>query len=296
MKKIIFMLATVLLMLSSCNRKVEYELISYATFDATSYSFDEDVQEVRVPVSIVNSSGAEVSLSVATIDGKAEEGVDYEVIYPVSGVLTFAPGETQQDIVLAITDFPDKLTGSKDFSLALSSVTEGFQVGGCNTVKLRIKDLDHPLKMFIGEWSASKTGYNGIKYSWTMTVEGDESDPTYSNLFVYDLDPFTSSYLGYSSEKGYNKVDAKVNPSKTQLIVAYDSYLATDVDGLIEPGCVFSIAGLDAPTLAQARSYDDVKMNLSKDGTTLTIVNAIGCLGNGVLFEIIDGPLVFTKK
>lgn len=296
MKKIIFMMAAAMLVISSCGRKVEFEHMTFATLDATSYSFDEDVQEFRIPVTIVNPNGKEVSVSVSTTDGKAEEGVDYEVLYPVSGVLTFAAGETEQEIVLGITEFPGKLTGSKDFSLTISSVTEGFQVGGCNTVKLKIKDLDHPLKMFIGEWSASKTGYNGIKYSWTMTVEGDESDPTYSNLFVYDLDPFTSSYLGYSSEKGYNKVDATANPAKTQLIVAYDSYLATDDEGLLEPGCVFSIAGLDAPTYEQARAYDDVKMNLSEDGTTLTIVNAIGCLGNGVLYEIIDGPLVFTKK
>lgn len=290
------MMAAAMLVISSCGRKVEFEHMTFATLDATSYSFDEDVQEFRIPVTIVNPNGKEVSVSVSTTDGKAEEGVDYEVLYPVSGVLTFAAGETEQEIVLGITEFPGKLTGSKDFSLTISSVTEGFQVGGCNTVKLKIKDLDHPLKMFIGEWSASKTGYNGIKYSWTMTVEGDESDPTYSNLFVYDLDPFTSSYLGYSSEKGYNKVDATANPAKTQLIVAYDSYLATDDEGLLEPGCVFSIAGLDAPTYEQARAYDDVKMNLSEDGTTLTIVNAIGCLGNGVLYEIIDGPLVFTKK
>lgn len=290
------MMAAAMLVISSCGRKVEFEHMTFATLDATSYSFDEDVQEFRIPVTIVNPNGKEVSVSVSTTDGKAEEGVDYEVLYPVSGVLTFAAGETEQEIVLGITEFPGKLTGSKDFSLTISSVTEGFQVGGCNTVKLKIKDLDHPLKMFIGEWSASKTGYNGINYSWTMTVEGDESDPTYSNLFVYDLDPFTSSYLGYSSEKGYNKVDATANPAKTQLIVAYDSYLATDDEGLLEPGCVFSIAGLDAPTYDQARAYDDVKMNLSEDGTTLTIVNAIGCLGNGVLYEIIDGPLVFTKK
>ena len=290
------MMAAAMLLISSCGRKVEFEHMTFATLDATSYSFDEDVQEFRIPVTIVNPNGKEVSVSVSTTDGKAEEGVDYEVLYPVSGVLTFAAGETEQEIVLGITEFPGKLTGSKDFSLTISSVTEGFQVGGCNTVKLKIKDLDHPLKMFIGEWTASAVGESSLSYTWTMTIEGDESDPTYSNMFVYDLEPFTSTYLGYNSEKGYNKVDATANPDKTQLIVAYDSYLATDDEGLLEPGCVFSIAGLDAPTIDQARAYDDVKMNLSKDGTTLTIVNAIGCLGNGVLYEIINGPLVFTKK
>ena len=117
--------------------------MTFATFDASSYSFDEDVQEFRIPVKIVNPNGMEISLSVATNDGKAEEGVDYEIIYPVSGVLAFASGETEQDIVIGITEFPGKLTGSKDFTVEISSVTEGISVGGCNTVKMKIMDLDH---------------------------------------------------------------------------------------------------------------------------------------------------------
>lgn len=295
MKKNIILIVAAVIALASCSRKVEYVHMTFATFDSASYTFNEDVEQIKVPVSIVNPNGAEVSVSVKTIDGKAKEGTDYEILSPVSGVLSFAAGETEQEIVIGI-NYDSNRTGTKDFTLSIVSATEGFQVGGCNSTKLRIKDDNHPLKMFIGEWSASATGYSGLSYSWSMIVEADESDPTWSNLLVYDVDPFTG-YFGYTSENGYNIVDAKSNATKDQLIVAYDSYIATDEEGLIaDPGVVYSITALDAPTLDQAKNYSDLKFDLSEDGNTLTIETAIGTLGNGTLYEVIDGPIVFSKK
>lgn len=297
MKKNILLFIAVVMAFASCSRKVEFEHMTFATFDATSYSFNEDVEEFRVPVTIVNRTSGEVAVSVKTIDGKAEEGVDYEVISPVSGVLTFAPGETTQDIVIGI-NYDPTLTGTKDFSLSIASATEGFIVGGCNTAKLRIKDDNHPLKAFIGEWTANATGYSEINYSWAMIIEGDESDPTWSNLLVYDLDPL-ACYFGYTSEKGYNVVDAKSNAAKNQLTIAQDSYTATDEAGLIfgQAGVVLSIACLTTPTYVPGGSgLANITMNLSEDGKTLTMPNALAILADGGLAEIVDGPLVFTKK
>lgn len=291
MKKNILLIVAAVMALASCGRKMEYVHMTFATFDAASYSYNEDVGEFVVPVSIVNPTGSEVSVSVKTIDGKAQEGVDFEIISPVSGILTFAPGESEQEIIVGV-NYDPSLTGTKDFTVAIASATEGFQVGGCNTAKIRIKDDNHPLKMFIGEWTASATGATGLSYAWSMIIEGDESDPTWSNLLVYDLEPLTSNYLGYNSENGYNVVDAKANDSKTQIIVAYDSYLASDEDGF-----VYSVACLNNPNYSLATNFDDVKMDLSKDGKTLTIANALVCLGSdGYLQEAVNGPLVFTKK
>lgn len=291
MKKNILLFVAAVMALASCGRKVDYEHMTFATLDAASYSFNEDVEEVRVPVTIVNPSGAELAVSFRTNDGKAQEGVDYEVISPVSGVLSFAPGETTQEIVIGINYDPE-LTGTKDFSLTIASATEGFTVGGCNTTKLRIKDDNHPLKAFIGEWTAVATGATSLSYSWSMIIEGDESDPTWSNLLVYDLEPFTSSYLGLNSENGYNIVEAKANAAKTQIVVESDSYLASEEDGFS-----YSVSCLDNPNYQMARNFADVVMDLSEDGTTLTIKNALVCLGSdGYLKEAINGPTVFTKK
>lgn len=265
--------------------------MTFATFDSASYSCNEDVEEIKVPVTIVNPTGAEVAVSVKTIDGKAKEGTDFEIVSPVSGVLTFAAGETTQEIVIGI-NYDPSLTGTKDFSVSISSATEGFITGGCNTAKIRIKDDNHPLKMFIGEWTAQATGATSLSYSWSMIIEGDESDTSWSRLLVYDLEPLTSNYLGYNSENGYNIVEAYANADKTQITVAYDSYLASDEDGFS-----YSVACLDNPNYAQARNFADVVMDLSEDGKTLTIKNALVCLGSdGYLQEAVNGPIVFTKK
>ena len=66
MKKNILLIAAAVLVVfaSSCNRKVEFEHNTFATLMASSYSFDEDVQEVVVPVSIYNPNGKEVQVSV----------------------------------------------------------------------------------------------------------------------------------------------------------------------------------------------------------------------------------------
>ena len=89
MKKIINIIAAALLLLvaSSCGRKVTYEYSTYATLESSSYSFDEDVEEVTIPVTIYNPTGLEVQLAVSTIEGKAEEDKDFEIISPISGVL-----------------------------------------------------------------------------------------------------------------------------------------------------------------------------------------------------------------
>lgn len=296
MKKNILLFVAAVVALASCSRKVEYEHMTFATFDAASYSIDEDKEELRIPVTIVNPTGAEYAVSFKTIDGKAKEDVDYEIISPVSGVLSFAPGETTQEIVLGL-NYDENLTGTKDFSLSISSATEGFIVGGCDLTKIRLKDVNHPLRPFIGEWTASAVGYaQGLSYAWSLIIEADESDQTYSKVIVYDLEPL-SAFIGYNSEKGYNMVEA-VAKSITQLEVEVDSYIATDVEAQFEEGAVLSVACLDAPTVEQwSGSITHVKINLSEDGETLTIPNALATLINSAsIVEVVEGPIVFTKK
>lgn len=271
--------------------------MTFATFDAASYSIDEDKEELRIPVTIVNPTGAEYAVSFKTIDGKAQENVDYEIISPVSGVLNFAPGETTQEIVLGL-NYDETLTGTKDFSLSISSATEGFIVGGCDLTKIRLKDVNHPLRPFIGEWAASVKSYTGLTYAWSMVIDADESDLTYTKLLVSDLEPFAAVYCKFNAENGYNVVDAVSNSAKTEITVAYDSYIATDEEGAFfkNAGTVLSVCGLDAPTLDAARTLDDVVIKKSEDGSTLIIANALCCLADGQLADLVEGPIVFTKK
>lgn len=279
-------MASALMVLASCGRKVEYEHMTFATFDASSYSFDENVQEYKIPVSIVNPNGAEVSLSVRTEDGKAQEGVDYEILYPVSGVLTFAAGETEQEIVLGVTDFPGKLTGSKDFTIVIESATEGFNVGGCNSTKIRIMDLDHPLKAFIGTWAVQAVGaVDGSKYSWEVSIEGDESD--YTTLQVNDLCPLSAQYLGLRSSDGYNVVEAKTAAANTQIVVAADSYI-----GPYDDTADMSVYGIDN----SGQYLDDLYIVLQSDGTLKIETGWLEWVSLGGYMEMFLPGTVFVKK
>lgn len=299
MKRYILAIAAMAVIVASCGRKVDYEYICYATFETSLHSFDEDAGEVTVPVTIYNPSGKEVSVSVETINGKkGKESVDFNVISPMSGVITFAPGETTKDIVVEIIDFPKQLTGTKDFYLELSSATEGFSVGGVSKTTVKIKDLDHPLKKFIGVWSASTKGSaQGYSYSWDIVIEGDlADDPDWSVVNIYDLDPFAANYLGLSSALGYNEVEAVGddldNPSK--LTIADDSYIGPySINGA---ECSITLRGLDSPSSSLAKYYTDMTIELNGDGT-LTIPNAwCTYVSLGAYYETFEGGIVLTKK
>ena len=286
-------------LVASCGRKVDYEYICYATFESSLYSFDEDAGEVTIPVTIYNPSGKEVSVSVKTTNGrKGKETVDFNILSPMSGVLTFGPGETVQDIVVEVIDFPKQLTGTKDFYLELSSATEGFSVGGVNKTTVKIKDLDHPLKKFIGVWSASTKGTTqGYTYTWDIVIEGDQADdPDWSIVNIYDLDPFAANYLGLSSSVGYNEVEAKGDnlDNPTKLTIADDSYIGPySIDGA---DCVITLRGLDSPDISLAQYYTDMTIELNSDGT-LTIPNAwCTYVSLGGYFETFPGGIVLTKK
>ena len=292
MKKYIYLTLAVLglVLASSCGRKIEFEHISFATLQTGSYSFNENDGEVVIPVTIYNPMSTDMQITVKVIDGKAKEGVDFEMISPMSGILTFAPGEETQEVTIEIKEHAGELTGTKDFTLVIASATEGFQVGNINTAQIKIKDLDHPLKDFIGVWTGSTTGYSGYNYTWDITVEGNEDDPTYSTLVVSNLCPYTSIYGGLTPSVGYNIYQATANPEKTQMIVENDQYIGT-LDGE-----VLTLAGVDAPTLEAAQYYSDIVFHLSTDKKTLTVPNAYGPVGSQGFWEIYPGPIVFAKK
>ena len=299
MKRNIFIISVALVLsLVSCDRKVDFKSSSFASFDAASYVFDEDAGEVSIPVVLYNPTDEKVYVTFKTIDGKAKEGVDYEVVNPINGVLELGAGVNSADIVLKIKK-DNEMTGSKDFQLSIASASEGFSVSSMNVTKVKIKDLDHPLKRFIGEWTATVTGYSENKYSWTVTIEGDETDPTYKTLLIYDLDPAAASWYGLTSEMDCNILEAKYSEAKDALIISDNHFL-----GIYEPGdgqqLDFTVRGVNGPALDSATGYADIELYLNDSEDQLRIPNCWGLFGpveGGYNFhEAYYGGLVLNKK
>lgn len=170
---ILFVAAAVTLLLAaSCNRKVEYQFEKYATLYRSSFSVKEDAGELRIPVLVNNTKGADVQVSVKISEGTAEDGVDYEVVSPANGILSFSGDADSLDVVIKIMS-PNlgEFTGSKDFAVEIASVTEGVGVGVLSHAVVTIDDVDHPLAAILGEYTAAGTSAGSGAYNWTVVID-----------------------------------------------------------------------------------------------------------------------------
>ncbi len=285
MKKINIIAAAVAIVLSaSCDRKVEFPHATFATFDAVSYNVDENIGTVLVPVSIYNPTGSEVQITVKAADGKAVNGVDYEVVSPASGILSFSGETTTQNVEIKVTDKTGEFTGGKDFTLSIASATQGVTVGNLNVAYFTIKDLDHPLSAFIGEWAGTIAGaFQAPSYNMSFTIAADDNDPNFKQLiFSSGLDPFFVSN-GYASASYVG-----VAQSATEVAVLAEQPVGYQDVVLIG----FNNADPDV-----ADDYDDIRFVLNEDGT-LTLTTAYGGYtpSQGGFYEIYYGGATFTKK
>lgn len=275
--------ALALVLTASCNRALEFEHETFATFSTSSYSVDENIGEVKVPVTIFNPTGSDIQLSVKIIEGSAVADDDYQVMS--SNLMTFAAGETTKDFVIAVTDKSGEFTGSKDFNLQLESLTDNVSVGAFNTVKFTIKDLDHPLAMFIGEWSGQIGSYfDGGDIPMTFVIKSNDEDATYSSVIIEDFDPSLVSY-GYTAATGCNIYKATVNENRDKLVISKGQ--PTGVPGYV-------LVGFDSTSITTASGYEDIVINLV-DGK-LVIPKGWGSTDLGGYWGgIYDGPAEFTK-
>lgn len=289
MKKInIIAAATVLVLSASCERKIEFQHETFATFDAVTFSVDETVGRVSVPVSIYNPTGSEVQVTVKAVDGKAVSGVDYEIVSPASGILTFSGTTTSQTVEVEITDFSGEFTGSKDFAIEIASATAGVGVGNLNTARFTIKDLDHPLAAFIGDWSGAPLVdfFYGDQYTLNITIAANDDDPTFSSVYIQNIDPYFAS-AGYNSNNGFNIFLAVANEDRTQLLLESGQPIGYKTCQLI---------GFDGPDLNSAGTTQYLLFNLNADGT-LTIPNAYGVYNEGEgWYSAYLGGLTLSKK
>ena len=131
MKRIfnIISVAALVLFAAYCDRKVEFQHESFASFRAVNFNVNEDGGSVVIPVMMINPTGTDTQISVAVTSDSAVEGTDFEVVTPANGILNFPAGTDSLAVEIAISkDFIGEFTGPKEFSLKIASVTEGVSV------------------------------------------------------------------------------------------------------------------------------------------------------------------------
>ncbi|MDA9778114.1 Ig-like domain-containing protein [Rubripirellula sp.] len=135
---------------------VDDEQPGVLAFSQSSESVNED--DGTVTLTVLRSGGSDgiVTVNYATANGSADGGQDYTA---QSGTLTFADGETSQQIIIDITD--DILIESNEtFSVALTAPGGGANLGTPATVTVTIVEDDVPgtLAFSTGTASVSEDG------------------------------------------------------------------------------------------------------------------------------------------
>ena len=261
----------------SCDRTAEFEPGQFVSLDHYAYSVKESVGELTIPVHVYNHT-SEVQVSVSVLANTAVEGTDYELVTPASGVLTFAPGETTKSITFTIKSFLGTYTGAKNFGVKIASATDGVTVGNVNSASVTINDEDHPLSMFLGDWTGTFNTGGGTYAGHTISITAVEGDVT--KVYVNNLEPYFANAGLVAPD--YNVFVGVVNEDKTVITLALEQpigYQGAYLVGYADP---------DGETTAA-----DVTMVLNEDGT-LTIPNFWGIYGGG-WFNYCFGPTVLSK-
>ncbi len=270
----IFAAVLAVILLASCNRKVEFNHETFATFYEVGYSVNENVGVLEVPVVIYNPTGADVQVTVKGIDGKAVQGTDYEIVEPASGILNFSGATDSLAVKIEIKDdFVGEFTGGKDFKLQIASA---IGVGLLNTANITILDLDHPLAGFIGSWSGVVESGRGGTYNMAFDIAADDTDPTYTKLVV------SSGINHYFHMNGITATFSAVSVSPTQ--IALPAEQSCNYQNVI-------LIGVDE----SGSQITDIFFELNEDGT-MTLLNTFGPYDPEGWWDIYYGPATFTKK
>lgn len=282
---ILFVAAAVTLLLAaSCNRKVEYQYEKYATLYHSSFTVAENAGELRIPVLVKNTKGADVQVSVKIAEGTAEEGVDYEVVSPANGILSFSGDTDSLDVVInLLTPDVGEFTGAKNFTVSVASATEGVGVGLISNANVTIDDIDHPLAAFIGTWTGDMLGmFQSAKWPTTITISADPNgDPFTDLIFDGGINPYFVAAIG-ANPSFTAKVDGAVATVLAEQPMGYSDVV---------------LLGFDHADPDAAANYDNAHFELQEDGT-LVQLNAFGAYtpsGKG-FYEIYLGGAVFTKN
>lgn len=188
--------------LASCNRELTFQHHSFISIYCGNKTFAEDAGNITVPVSIYNNKNG-ATITVKCTDRTAVSGTNYQLVEPASGVLNAAPGDTVKNIVIKLIDRPGIFDGNLAFNVSIDSKSDDVELGPHDNVTITIKDNDHPLVDFFGDYTMKGVCANsngGLVYaSWDVEVGPDDEDVTH--LVFSNVTYFSAvAYHSYSGD------------------------------------------------------------------------------------------------
>lgn len=195
----LFACAALLSALVGCREKMDYKTTAFVNLNSKTLTIDENAGTVKIPVTLSTyKNNGSTSVTFKVVDGLAQEGKNYSV-EPASKVLNFDESGEPQYITVSVVDQPNLYTGNLDFKIALESATNDYQLGGTNATTVNIKDLDHPLVDFAGEWTVQcNTALKGkVKYKMNLTLDDDDVTIVWCDYIVPMLYAYSNMGSGY---------------------------------------------------------------------------------------------------
>lgn len=202
----IFAAAGVLFSLVACNHKAEYKTESFVAFGSSTVSVSEDAGSIEIPVYAYAKNGdyafpradaAKTTVTFEVVPGTAVEGKNY-TIEPANGVLTFDGTTSEQKIVVKVVDHDGVIDPAVNFSIRITSASDGFTLGGLRELRVDIQDADNPLAYLYGTYVAKGVAdYRGTTKDITLTVSAVDGSMTEVQIsgFVPGIDQLKPAAL-----------------------------------------------------------------------------------------------------
>lgn len=172
-------LAAAVAVLASCdiNKTPVFEdSRSFAAFDNTSITVNEDAGVVTIPVTIASIDPKKVAVAYSVTDGEGKTGAKLGVNYKLvdeSAVVAFDGQTRSMNIEIEIINIAG-YTGDLSFTVDIISAG-GLEIGANSSCTVRISDLDHPLASILGSYKAAgKDNWDG-DITWDVIFDKDPS-------------------------------------------------------------------------------------------------------------------------
>ncbi|MGN1220113.1 MAG: Calx-beta domain-containing protein [Candidatus Cryptobacteroides sp.] len=206
------MLAAAVATLASCdlNKTPVFEdSRSFAAFDKTAITVNEDAGLVTIPVTIASIDPKKVAVAYSVTDGEGKTGAKLGVNYKLtdeSAVVAFDGQTRTMNIEIEIINYVG-YTGDLTFTVDLVSAG-GLEIGANSSCTVRISDLDHPLASILGTYAASgKENWDG-DITWDITIDKDPS--SIEVVWIYNISPGMPAVYGNVIKDGDNIVKISI--------------------------------------------------------------------------------------
>ncbi|HKM93625.1 MAG TPA: Calx-beta domain-containing protein [Prolixibacteraceae bacterium] len=155
------------------------ESMSFVAFTTKTTTVNEVNKTLNVPVLVTATAGKpaiEVSYKIS-VEGHANpaiEGTDFIVISEPK--LSYPNGYGYDTIQIKTID-NDEFSGTKTFSIILTSNSLNYDFGALDTILVNLTDDDHPFGWMLGDYSATGILWRAeVTNTWDMVLSPVEND------------------------------------------------------------------------------------------------------------------------